>query len=213
MKNRRFIISFTLITLIALVCASLLITMWLIREKPHTVILLKPFETEPNIEIPINIPGNNTDEVISVAYTHAEEKGKLGLLSHQLYALPKEHEDDARYYVMPFFMDTQGTGIFWNLVLLRQTLLEEAQQLHQVDTYFLGDRIKNIEIQIKDKITKKSNSSSLAMDTSTMKVSYLDYAPEQAMAETPSLPKDLWLSVDAEGFQLNHETCYTCIDS
>lgn len=74
------------------------------------------------------------------------------------------------YFVAPFVVNVMGSAIFSYTGLFSYNL--DSKQTHHLDSFFLGDRVREERIEIvKD----------------TIRISYLDYGPEQARSDYPNV--------------------------
>jgi hypothetical protein len=89
----------------------------------------------------------------------------------------------------PFSVSNQGTGTFWYLGLFN--LNTNTGEIGQIDTFFLGDRIKVNELKTDEPFDVNSS----------LYVSYFKHDQKQSMAEKPSEKVEQRIKVSIEGFQ------------
>ncbi|MBB1314343.1 hypothetical protein [Aliivibrio sp. SR45-2] len=115
-----------------------------------------------------------------------------GLVSLDYYNITPLHLGNIGYEMVfsaPFSVSNQGSGIFWYLGLFN--LNTNTGEIEQIDTFFLGDRIKVNELKTDEPFDV----------TSSLYVSYFKHDQKQSMAEKPSEKVEQRIRVSIEGFQ------------
>ncbi len=122
-------------------------------------------------------------------YQDGEEHGSVGLDYYKITPLNLGNIDDEMVFSAPFFVSNQGTGVFWYLGLFK--LNTDTGEIKQIDTFFLGDRIKVDELKTDEPFDV----------TSSLHTTYFKHSQQQSMAEIPSEKVDQYIKVSIEGFQ------------
>ncbi|OCH19918.1 hypothetical protein [Aliivibrio sp. 1S128] len=122
-------------------------------------------------------------------YQDGDEHGLVSLDYYNITPLHLGNIDDEMVFSAPFSVSNQGTGTFWYLGLFN--LNTNTGEIGQIDTFFLGDRIKVNELKTDEPFDV----------TSSLYVSYFKHAQKQSMAEIPSERVDQYIKVSIEGFQ------------
>jgi len=152
-------------------------------------VMLKLFNFKTSNDLIIKIPEINADckiiEIIDIDSTHIakgnyakdEEKGIVFIDYLKILAL-NESLEDLIYFVIPFTVSNQGSGVF-NYIGLFELNTKEAKIKHS-NSKFLGDRIKlesvkydgNKLIQVQIKVHSKEQSMS-ASPSETKEISFI----------------------------------------
>lgn len=122
-------------------------------------------------------------------YQDGEEHGLVGLDYYKITPLNLGNIDDEMIFSVPFFVLNQGTGVFWYLGLFN--LNTKTGEIKQIDTFFLGDRIKVDKLKIDEPFDV----------TSSLHITFFKHSQQQSMAETPSEKVEQYIKVSIEGFQ------------
>ena len=122
-------------------------------------------------------------------YQDGDEHGLVSLDYYNITPLHLGNIDDEMVFSAPFSVSNQGTGTFWYLGLFN--LNTNTGEIGQIDTFFLGDRIKVNELKIDEPFDV----------TSSLYVSYFKHDQKQSMAEIPSERVEQYIKVSIEGFQ------------
>ncbi|OCH19042.1 hypothetical protein A6E05_01440 [Aliivibrio sp. 1S165] len=122
-------------------------------------------------------------------YQDGDEHGLVSLDYYNITPLHLGNIDDEMVFSAPFSVSNQGTGTFWYLGLFN--LNTNTGEIGQIDTFFLGDRIKVNELKTDEPFDV----------TSSLYVSYFKHDQKQSMAEIPSERVDQYIKVSIEGFQ------------
>lgn len=122
-------------------------------------------------------------------YQDGDEHGLVSLDYYNITPLHLGNIDDEMVFSVPFSVSNQGTGTFWYLGLFN--LNTNTGEIGQIDTFFLGDRIKVNELKTDEPFDV----------TSSLYVSYFKHDQKQSMAEIPSERVDQYIKVSIEGFQ------------
>lgn len=110
------------------------------------------------------------------------EKGSIFFNSHKVTRISKINSAKLlSYYVAPFFVSNQGSGVFAYLGLFSYD--EKLNKSHHLDSAFLGDRVKSIKI---------------VDEVYAVKVTYLIHGEKQYFADEPRQKKVLLLMIDGE---------------
>lgn len=122
-------------------------------------------------------------------YQDGDEHGLVSLDYYNITPLHLGNIDDEMVFSAPFSVSNQGTGTFWYLGLFK--LNTNTGEIGQIDTFFLGDRIKVDELKTDEPFDVTSN----------LHVIYLKHSPQQSMAEAPNEKAEQFIKVSIEGFQ------------
>ena len=122
-------------------------------------------------------------------YQDGDEHGLVSLDYYNITPLHLGNIDDEMVFSAPFSVSNQGSGIFWYLGLFN--LNTKTGEIEQIDTFFLGDRIKVNELKPEEPFDV----------TSSLYVSYFKHDQKQSMAEKPSEKVEQRIRVSIEGFQ------------
>ncbi|MEG2069844.1 MAG: hypothetical protein RR034_00515 [Bacteroidales bacterium] len=143
----------------------------------------------------VNVPDTKVQCILSKAeqienghilhgeYTNGDEKGEITLVLKRGELSVLGDQNDADYFVAPFEVSNQGSGIFTYIGLFSLNL--ETKTVKQIASYFLGDRITLENVSTENNIAEID-----------MKV----HGPKQAMAEDPTEKKTIILHITPEGF-------------
>ena len=170
-----------------------------IEDSYRSEVLLKWFNLNTPNDFYVKIPDTNikckiTELINSDSlqyakgyYVNDEEKGEVLIDNSKIVAL-NQSTNNIFYFVTLFSVSNQGSGTFKYLGLFK--LDYKAKTINQIDSYFLGDRIKVNSINYNgiDKLQVELNIHSV----------------NQAMSEAPSELKILELKV-VEGNSLKFE--------
>ncbi|WP_023603383.1 hypothetical protein [Aliivibrio logei] len=122
-------------------------------------------------------------------YQDGDEHGLVSLDYYNITPLHLGNIDDQMVFSTPFSVTNQGAGTFWYLGLFK--LNTNTGEIGQIDTFFLGDRIKVNELKTDEPFDV----------TSSLYVSYFKHDQKQSMAEKPSEKVEQRIRVSIEGFQ------------
>ncbi|MGF1907401.1 hypothetical protein [Aliivibrio salmonicida] len=122
-------------------------------------------------------------------YQEGDEHGLVSLDYYKITSLNFGSVEDEMVFSAPFSVSNQGTGTFWYLGLFK--LNTNTGEIGQIDTFFLGDRIKLEELKPDEPFDV----------TSSLHVIYLKHSPQQSMAEAPNEKVEQFIKVSIEGFQ------------
>lgn len=122
-------------------------------------------------------------------YQDGDEHGLVSLDYYNITPLHLGNIDDEMVFSAPFSVSNQGTGTFWYLGLFN--LNTNTGEIGQIDTFFLGDRIKVNELKTDEPFDVNSS----------LYVSYFKHDQKQSMAEKPSEKVEQRIKVSIEGFQ------------
>lgn len=112
-------------------------------------------------------------------YQIAEECGEVLLDYLFINVLGPMTADNKMYFVAPFTVSNQGSGVFTYVGLFEQDI--GNQTIQHLDSYFIGDRIKLNEMRLWD---------------SKVELSFNQHGEQQAYAEVPTETVHLTLGVD-----------------
>ena len=153
-------------------------------------VLLKWFNLSTSNDFYVKVPDTNIKckitELIESAslsyakgiYSENDEKGEVFVYNSNIISL-NQSTKDIGYFVIPFSISNQGSGFFKYLGLFKIDYTDKT--INQIDSYFLGDRIKinSINYNGADKLQIELN----------------NHSENQAMSEIPSELKTLNLMV------------------
>lgn len=122
-------------------------------------------------------------------YQDGDEYGTVSLDYYKITPLNLGNVEDEMIFSAPFSVSNQGSGTFWYLGLFN--LNTDSGEIGQIDTFFLGDRIKLDELKTDEPFDV----------TSSLYVSYFKHAQKQSMAEIPNEKVEQTIKVSIEGFQ------------
>ncbi|MGF1902476.1 hypothetical protein [Aliivibrio sifiae] len=122
-------------------------------------------------------------------YQNGDEHGLVSLDYYKITPLNLGNIGDEMVFSAPFSVTNQGTGNFWYLGLFN--LNAKTGEIEQIDTLFLGDRIKLEELETDEPFDV----------TSSLHATYFEHSQEQSMAEAPSKKVEQLIKVSIEGFQ------------
>ena len=125
-------------------------------------------------------------------YQDGDECGTVSLDYYKITPLNLGNVEDEMIFSAPFSVSNQGSGTFWYLGLFN--LNTDSGEIRQIDTFFLGDRIKLDELKTDEPFDV----------TSSLYVSYFKHAKKQSMAEIPNEKVEQTIKVSIEGFQDKH---------
>ena len=166
----------------------------------NSEVLLNWFNLKTANQFYIKIPETNKEckitEIIESdsllyakgSYVNGEERGEVYIDNREILALNQTTEDIA-YLVIPFSISNQGSGTFKYLGLFE--LNYKVKTINQIDSYFLGDRVKINSMKYDD--------------TEKLQVELKIHSNNQGMSEAPSALKLLKFKVrdgDSFGFEL-----------
>ena len=164
----------------------------------HSKVMLKLFNIKTPNDFIIHIPESemtcklnefimiDSTEMIKGNYTDGVEKGIVVLDNLKITTLNINESKDKNYFIAPFFVSNQGTGVFYYLGLF--ALDTKEMTVNHIDSYLLGDRIKIL---------------SLNSDGNKVHTKFKKHSIKQAMAEEPNEEKDIVIKVTAKGFSKN----------
>ncbi|GIC80420.1 hypothetical protein FMO003_07010 [Moritella sp. F3] len=112
-------------------------------------------------------------------YQVGEERGEVLLDYMHINPLGQITADNRIYFVAPFTVSNQGSGVFTYVGLFEQDI--DNQTIQHLDSYFIGDRIKLNEMRLWD---------------SKIELSFNQHGEQQAYAEVPTETVHLTLGVD-----------------
>jgi len=112
-------------------------------------------------------------------YQVGEERGEVLLDYMFINVLGPMTTDNKMYFVAPFSVSNQGSGLFTYVGLFEQDL--DNYTIQHLDSYFIGDRIKLNEMRLWD---------------SNIELSFNQHGELQAYAEVPTETVHLTLGVD-----------------
>lgn len=132
--------------------------------------------------------GNKNANYISGRYQIGKDRGEVIMDTSLITRISKSaYVRNDIYFTAPFFVSNQGSGIFSYVGLFEYNRITD--HFEHLDSYYLGDRVKNIEL--KDKIQ-------------TLEVKYSDYSQRQSFAETPEKEVCLQLVIQNKKFKVSH---------
>lgn len=112
-------------------------------------------------------------------YQIDEERGEVLLDYMFINVLGPMTADNKMYFVAPFSVSNQGSGVFTYVGLFEQDI--DNLTIKHLDSYFIGDRIKLNEMRLWD---------------SKIELSFNQHGEQQANAEVPTETVHLTLGVD-----------------
>ncbi|MFT5807917.1 MAG: hypothetical protein ACI9LG_002217 [Moritella dasanensis] len=164
----------------------------------HSEVILTLFSMKTSSYFIINLPDSysNSDTSTSVKLTSIiglgtpygkaqgnyqvdEERGEVLLDYMFINVLGSMTADNKMYFVAPFTVNNQGSGVFTYVGLFEQDI--DNQTIQHLDSYFIGDRIKLNEMRLWD---------------SKIKLSFNQHGEQKAYAEVPTETVHLTLGVD-----------------
>ncbi|MGR6839568.1 hypothetical protein ACU5DF_10830 [Aliivibrio wodanis] len=125
-------------------------------------------------------------------YQNGDEHGSVNVDFYKITPLHLGDIEDEMVFSVPFSVSNQGTGNFWYLGLFN--LNTKTGEIEQIDTFFLGDRIKIDELKTDEPFDV----------TSSLHVTYFEHSQKQSMAEAPSEKVEQFIKVSIQGFQSHH---------
>lgn len=125
-------------------------------------------------------------------YQNGDERGSVNVDYYKITPLHLGDIEDEMVFSVPFSVSNQGSGVFWYLGLFK--LDTDSGEVVQIDTFFLGDRIKIDEMKTDEPFDV----------TSSLHVTYFEHSQEQSMAEAPSKKIEQFIKVSIQGFQSHH---------
>ncbi len=161
-------------------------------------VMLKLFNMKTPHDLIIHIPETamtskindfttiDSTEMAKGNYTDGVERGIVVLDYMKIVTLNISKSKDHNYFVAPFFVSNQGTGVFYYLGLFAEDTKEMT--VDHIDSYFLGDRI---------------NISSINSDRNKIQIKFMDHSVKQSMAEEPNDRKNITIKVTTKGFSKN----------
>jgi hypothetical protein len=164
----------------------------------HSEVILTLFSMKTSSDFIIKLPDSysNSDtstgvkltSIIGLGKPHGkaqgnyqldEERGEVLLDYMLINVLGPMTTDNKMYFVAPFTVSNQGSGVFTYVGLFEQDL--DNQTIQHLDSYFIGDRIKLNEMRLWD---------------SNIELSFNQHGELQAYAEVPTETVHLTLGVD-----------------
>ncbi|MDX2322411.1 MAG: hypothetical protein QNK26_17640 [Moritella sp.] len=162
----------------------------------HSEVILTLFSMKTSSDFVINLPDINTDTDAGVKLTSIiglgtqegkaqgnyqidEERGEVLLDYMRINTLGPITADNRMYFVAPFSVSNQGSGVFTYVGLFEQDL--DNQTIQHLDSYFIGDRIQLNEMRLFD---------------AKIELSFNQHGEQQAYAEAPTETVYLTLGVD-----------------
>ena len=110
-------------------------------------------------DVTVTEGSNVQNGTLSGQYQNDAERGSVTLDYLHLTAVAIPKSTDYSYFVAPFSVSNQGSGVFYYLALLARN--DSQQTLVHVASYYLGDRIVITEVtDFGDKVTVDFNSHS-----------------------------------------------------
>ena len=115
-------------------------------------VMLKLFNMRTSNDLTIKIPETemicklndfitiDSTEMAKGSYTDGVERGIAVLDYMKITTLNINKSPDQNYFVAPFFVSNQGTGVFYYLGLF--SINSKELSVNHIDSYLLGDRIK-----------------------------------------------------------------------
>jgi len=186
---------------IVLVCVSVLAIVNVIRstgdnssktEDYYSEVILTLFSMKTSSDFIIILPDTGTDVKLTTIiglgtpqgkaqghYQLDQERGEVLLDYMRINVLSPTTSDSLMYFVAPFSVSNQGSGVFTYIGLFEQDL--KNQTIRHLDSYFIGDRIQLNEMRLFDSKTE---------------LSFNQHSEQQAYAETPTETVHLTLGVD-----------------
>lgn len=122
-------------------------------------------------------------------YEAGEERGEARLYYRYLQPLNLGDAEDEMYFVAPYTISNQGSGVFWYLGLFRFDTASYA--IAQRDSLLLGDRIAFEGIAVEEPLEI----------TGRLGVRLKEHGPQASLAEAPDSPRTLTLAVTAESLE------------
>ncbi len=116
---------------------------------------------------------NPVDTISTFSYYNDMERGKVFFNQRKVFPIKSP------YFVIPFHLSNQGSGVF-NYLGLFKTDEKNGRPIH-LESYFLGDRIQNI---------------GLAAMENQLVVNYISHGEEQSLSDTPNVKNTLILEID-----------------
>jgi len=162
-----------------------------IEDTPKSEVLLKWFNLDtPNsfyVKIPdtnieceiIKLTDSNSSSLATGYYVIGEEKGTVFINNSDIVAL-NQPTKNIEYLVIPFSISNQGSGLFKYLGTF--SIDYKTKTINQIDSYYLGDRIKVNSIKYDG--------------TDNLHVELNIHSESQPMSDPPSKLKVLNLKVD-----------------
>lgn len=159
-------------------------------------VMLRLFDLKTSDDLIINVPETNlsakiadfvpVDLIFEMAqgnYSDGVEKGSI-LLDYVKIRIAKITNSKGNiYYVIPFIVSNQGSGVFYYLGLFEQKINEP--KITHLDSYFLGDRINIYSINTEENIVE---------------INFKTHSNKQNMAEEPNEDKNIKIKVTVNGF-------------
>lgn len=121
-------------------------------------------------------------------YQDGEEYGLISLVYANITTLNLGDISEQFTFAAPFVVSNQGSGVFWYIGLFQLNLT--TAEIKQLDTFFLGDRIKLGELRTDEPFDVTSN----------LYVKYLKHNESQSMAEKPNETVEQYIKVAIGGF-------------
>ncbi|MGF1723605.1 hypothetical protein [Photobacterium nomapromontoriensis] len=121
-------------------------------------------------------------------YHDGEENGVVSLDYTKITNLNFGSSKNEMFFAAPFAVSNQGSGIFWYLGLFK--LDTKTADIHQIDTLFLGDRIKIKELKVDEPFDV----------TSSLYVAYFKHSQKQSFSEAPDEKVEKRINVSVDGF-------------
>lgn len=200
MTNRLGVAAFALLILIAAVLFVQMGNNTVTDASKQDQVMLKLFSMKTNqawlIEVPeteakaalTGFSADSDNYLVSGDYSYQEERGTVELDYSKITPLPVGDASQYMTFVAPFSVSNQGSGLFWYLGMFRLDI--NRARVAQLDTLFLGDRIK---IQ--------SLSTDEPFDVSSaVKITFLNHGENQSMSEIPQKMTEKVIKVSKAGF-------------
>lgn len=171
-----------------------------ITSKPDEVMLnlfsykngkpLKLILPDSNLTVALtHFVGSGTNRRAVGEFNHDEERGELAYDYFQTAMLNFHEPTDNMIYVAPYTVSNQGSGTFHYLGLFE--VYQDEQRIQQLDTFFLGDRLKNVTVIPYEPFDV----------TNSVEVTYWVHGEQQAMAEEPSKEMKITLPLTPTHFK------------
>ena len=158
-------------------------------------VMLKLFNMKTSNDLIINVPETlsksvlaefvnlGTIEYVKGTYSYNKERGNVLLDYKKINALTLNETKGEYYFVIPFMVNNQGSGIFNYLGFFVSD--SKMMTVKHIDSYYLGDRIKV------EKIRAGGNEVYIFLKS---------HSNDQAMAKSPNSKKTIYLKVNKKGF-------------
>ncbi|QUM75795.1 hypothetical protein HWV00_05870 [Moritella sp. 24] len=184
---------------IALICISVLAVISYIRDSNNDTVqgddsevMLTLFSMKTSNDFIVTLPDTGVDvkltKIIGLGtpegkaqgdYQVEQDRGEVLLDYRHISPLNLTASNGRLYFVAPFSVSNQGSGLFHYIGLFEQDF--DSNRIRHVDSYFIGDRIQLNEMRI---------------DESSVDLSFNQHGDKQAYAEAPSETVELTLTID-----------------